>query len=62
MGEDDKPSELAKFGPKSPEQCASAIVSAANSPKLEGKAGVCCEDADVAAVTDPESPMARYMV
>ena len=54
-------SELAKAGFKSPEQGASTTVWAATSVKLEGKAGVYCEDCDVAAPTDPTSPMGRYM-
>ncbi len=61
LGEDGEPSELAKAGFKSPEQGASTTLWAATSTKLEGKAGVYCEDADIAAPTDPESPMARYM-
>lgn len=61
LGEDGEPSELAKAGFKSPEQGASTTVWAATSDKLDGIAGVYCEDADIAAVTDPTSPMARYM-
>jgi NAD(P)-dependent dehydrogenase (short-subunit alcohol dehydrogenase family) len=61
LGEDGEPSELAKAGFKSPEQGASTTLWAATSGQLAGKPGVYCEDADVAAVTDPNSPMARYM-
>lgn len=60
LGEDGEPSELAKAGFKTPEQGASTTLWAATSPKLNGRAGVYCEDADIAAVTDPESPTARY--
>lgn len=60
LGEDGEPSELAKAGFKSPEQGASTTLWAATSPLLEGKSGVYCENADIAAVTDPDSPMARY--
>ncbi len=61
LGEDGEPSELAKAGFKSPEQGASTSTWAATSPMLNGKAGVYCEDCNVAAVTDPESPTARFM-
>lgn len=61
LGEDGAPSELAKAGFKTPEQGASTTLWAATSPLLEGKPGVYCEDADIAAVTNPESPTARYM-
>lgn len=61
LGEDGEPSELAKAGFKSPEQGASTTVWAATSAKLDRIPGVYCEDADIAAVTDPTSPMARYM-
>ncbi len=60
LGEDGEPSELAKAGFKSPEQGASTTLWAATSPLLEGKAGVYCEDCNIASPTDPESPMARY--
>lgn len=56
-----EPSELAKAGFKSPEQGASTTIWAATASKLEGMPGVYCEDADIAAVTDRNSPMARYM-
>ena len=61
LGEDGEPSELAKAGFKSPEQGASTTLWAATSSKLLGKSGVYCEDADIAAMTDPDSPMGRYM-
>ncbi|MFT5067724.1 MAG: NAD(P)-dependent dehydrogenase (short-subunit alcohol dehydrogenase family) [Reinekea sp.] len=61
LGEDGEPSELAKAGFKSPEQGASTTLWAATSSKLLGKPGVYCEDADIAAMTDPDSPMGRYM-
>ena len=61
LDEDGEPSELAKAGFKSPEQGASTTLWAATSPNLIGKPGVYCEDADIAAITDPTSPMARYM-
>ena len=61
LGEDGEPSELAKAGFKSPEQGASTTLWVATSSKLLGKPGVYCEDADIAAMTDPDSPMGRYM-
>lgn len=61
LAEDGEPSELAKAGFKTPEQGASTTLWAATSPQLIGKPGVYCEDADIAALTDPDSPMARYM-
>lgn len=60
LGPDGEPSALAKAGFKSPEQGCSTTLWAATSPKLAGVAGVYCEDCDVAAPTDPSSPMARY--
>ncbi len=57
---DGEPSELAKAGFKTPEQGCSTTLWAATSANLEGKPGVYCEDCDVAAPTDPDSPMARY--
>ncbi|MCB9592204.1 MAG: SDR family NAD(P)-dependent oxidoreductase [Sandaracinaceae bacterium] len=59
IGEDGEPSELAKAGFKTPEQGCSTTLWAATSPKLEGKAGVYCEDCDVAAPTEA-GPLARY--
>ena len=60
LNEDGSPSELAKMGFKTPAQGCSTTLWAATSPKLEGKPGVYCEDCDIAAPTDTESPMARY--
>ncbi len=61
INEDGQPSELAKQGFKTPEQGASTTLWAATSPNLAGKPGVYCEDCDIAAPTDHESPVARYM-
>lgn len=58
--EDGEPSELAKQGFKTPEQGASTTLWAATSSVLAGKPGVYCEDCDVAAPTERESPTARY--
>ncbi len=60
LGEDGKPSEMAKAGFKTPEQGCSTTLWAATSPDLAGKSGVYCEDCDIAAPTDPENPAARY--
>ena len=60
LGEDGEPSELAKAGFKSAEQGASTTLWAATSALLVGKAGVYCEDCNIAAPADPASPMARY--
>ena len=60
LDEDGQPSALAKMGFKTPEQGCSTTLWAATSPKLEDKPGVYCEDCDIAAPTDPESPMARW--
>ena len=60
LAEDGGPSELAKQGFKTPEQGAATTVWAATAPALAGKPGVYCEDCDIAAPTDPESPMGRY--
>jgi NAD(P)-dependent dehydrogenase (short-subunit alcohol dehydrogenase family) len=57
---DGEPSALAKQGFKSVEQGASTTVWAATNAKLEGKPGVYCEDADIAAPTEPESPTRRF--
>ncbi len=61
LGADAEPSELAKAGFKSPEQGASTTLWAATSGALNGKAGVYCEDCDIAIPTDPDSPTARFM-
>lgn len=60
LGEDGELSEQAKGIFKTPEQGASTTVWAATSDKLKYKAGVYCEDCDIAAPTDPESPFARF--
>ena len=60
LGEDGQPSDLAKEGFKSPEEGCSTTLWAATSPLLEGKPGVYCEDCEVAAPTDADSPTARY--
>jgi NAD(P)-dependent dehydrogenase (short-subunit alcohol dehydrogenase family) len=44
---------------KTPEQGASTSVWAATSPRLDGMGGVYCEDADIAAPTDPDAEDAR---
>jgi NAD(P)-dependent dehydrogenase (short-subunit alcohol dehydrogenase family) len=46
---------------KSPEQGAATSVWAATSPQLDGMGGVYCEDCDISAPTDIESPFARYL-
>jgi NAD(P)-dependent dehydrogenase (short-subunit alcohol dehydrogenase family) len=61
LAEDGEPSEMAKAGFKTPEQGASTTLWAATSPKLVGRPGVYCEDADIAAVTDPDDPMGRFV-
>lgn len=60
IDENGEPTEMATAGFKTPEQGCSTTLWAATSPNLEGKPGVYCEDCDVAAPTDPESPFARY--
>jgi NAD(P)-dependent dehydrogenase (short-subunit alcohol dehydrogenase family) len=60
LGEDGEPSERAKAGFKTPEQGCSTTLWAATAAALEGKCGVYCEDCDIAAPTDPESPTARF--
>jgi len=54
------PTELAKQGFKTPEQGCSTTLWAATSQLLENKSGVYCEDCNIAALTDSNSPMARY--
>lgn len=46
---------------KSPEQGAATSVWAATSPQLDGMGGVYCEDCDISAPTDADSPFARYL-
>ncbi len=60
IDQDGNPTELAKEGFKTPEQGCSTTLWAATSPLLTGKPGVYCEDCNVAAPTDFDSPMARY--
>ncbi|MEL6341892.1 MAG: oxidoreductase [Myxococcota bacterium] len=60
LNEDGEPSELAKQGFKTPAQGCSTTLWAATSAQLDGVVGVYCEDCDIAAPTDPESPYARY--
>ena len=60
INEDGSPTELAKKGFKTPEQGCSTTLWAATSPLLEGIAGVYCEDCNVSAPTNPDSPMARF--
>ncbi len=57
---DGSPTALAKEGFKTPEQGCSTTLWAATSPLLQGKPGVYCEDCNIAAITNPDSPMARY--
>ena len=60
LNEDGSPSELAKQGFKTPEQGCATTLWAATSAQLDGKPGVYCEDCDIAAPTDHESPMGRF--
>jgi len=60
LDKDGNPSELAKQGFKTPEQGCATTLWAATSPLLENKPGVYCEDCNIAAATNPDSPMARY--
>jgi NAD(P)-dependent dehydrogenase (short-subunit alcohol dehydrogenase family) len=60
LNPDGQPSELAKRGFKTPEQGCSTSLWAATSALLVGKPGVYCENCDVAEMTDPANPMARY--
>lgn len=60
INEDGTPTELAKQGFKTPEQGCSTTLWAATSNLLENKTGVYCEDCNISAPTDPDSPMARY--
>lgn len=61
IDETGEPSALAKQGFKTPEQGCSTTLWAATSELLEGRPGVYCENCDVAAPTDRESPTARYV-
>ncbi len=60
LDENGEPTELAKAGFKTPEQGCSTTLWAATSAKLTDTPGVYCEDCDIAAPTDLESPAARY--
>jgi NAD(P)-dependent dehydrogenase (short-subunit alcohol dehydrogenase family) len=60
LDEDGEPTGLAKAGFKTPEQGCSTTLWAATSAKLDGKPGVYCEDCDIAAPADLDSPLARY--
>lgn len=51
---------MAKAGFKTPEQGCSTTLWAASSPDLVGKAGVYCEDCDIASPTDTGNPATRY--
>ena len=46
---------------KSPEQGAVHVGVGATSPQLDGMGGVYCEDCDISAPTDVDSPFARYL-
>jgi len=46
---------------KSPAQGASTSLWTATSPQLDGMGGVYCEDCDISAPTDADSPFARYL-
>ncbi|MEM9852666.1 MAG: oxidoreductase [Pseudomonadota bacterium] len=60
IGEDGALSERARGMFKTPDQGATTTLWAATAPALMGQAGVYCEDCDIAAPTDPESPLSRY--
>ena len=60
LDEKGEPTEVAKSGFKTPAQGCSTTLWAATSSNLEGKPGVYCENCDIAAPTDLESPLARY--
>ena len=61
MDESGEPTELVKQGFKTPEQGCSTTLWAATSPVLEGRPGVYCEDGDIAAPTDPDGSMSRFV-
>jgi len=46
---------------KSPTQGATTTLWCATSSQLDGMGGVYCEDCDVSAITDPDSPFARFL-
>jgi NAD(P)-dependent dehydrogenase (short-subunit alcohol dehydrogenase family) len=58
---DGNPSALAKEGFKTPEQGCSTTLWAATSALLLNTPGVYCEDCNIAAPTDPQSPLARFV-
>lgn len=60
LGDDGEPSEQAKAAFKTPQQGCSTTLWAATSALLEGRPGVYCENCDIAAPTEPDSPIARY--
>lgn len=60
LDKDGNPSALATDGFKTPQQGCSTTLWAATSPLLENKPGVYCEDCNIAAPTNPDSPFARY--
>ncbi len=60
LNEDGNPSALAKQGFKTPEQGCATTLWAATSPLLDNQPGVYCEDCNIAAPTNLDSPMARY--
>lgn len=60
IGTDGEPTALAKEGFKTPEQGCSTTLWAATSNLLDQTPGVYCEDCNVAAATDLQSPLARY--
>ena len=61
LDKDGNPSELAKQGFKSPQQGCATTLWAATSPLLDNQPGVYCEDCNIAAPTNPNNPMARYV-
>lgn len=60
LDQNGEPTEMAKAGFKTPSQGCSTTLWAATSSLLNGKPGVYCEDCNIAAPTDTESPYARY--
>lgn len=61
MDENGEPSELARQGFKTPEQGCSTTLWAATSAALTDTPGVYCENCDIAAPTDTDGAMARYV-
>jgi len=60
LGPDGEPTPEVKAAFKTPSEGASTTVWAATSPLLAEISGVYCEDCNIAAPTEPESPYARY--